>query len=213
MPYRRRTIRRRRLLRRPRRYIRRSRLPRTLPKRTFKVHHFKRSVQLTDINAPAGVAPSFGAYTINLNQLPNTTEFSNLFDSYRINKAVFKFIPNHNSSEYGTTVPPIGNFFTVIDYNDATAPAALADMMEYSTCKIRQGSRIITRVFTPASLDVVSAGAGTASVNPKWKQWLSCTSLDVNHYGLKWALDWNGTATSVTYKVYMTLYFSCKSVK
>lgn len=207
MAYRRKTT----MRRRPRRTRVRRRTRRSL--RTLKVYHFKRTVQLASITG--GLAQQFGALTFQLDDLPNYTEFTNLFDDYRINAVSLKFIPNRNSSDFagGVAPPGISNFYTVFDYNDATVPGAVNDLMQYPNLKITQSSRMLTRTLRPASLDVVSAGGTTASVNPKWKQWLSTASPDVNHYGLKYCLDAFSAANAVTYQVYATFYISCKSVK
>ena len=124
----RRTYRRRRLTRRPRRMMRRK-PSRPLAKRAMKVHHFRRTFKASNISSTTtGV---LGGYSFSLDQLPNYTEFTNLFDQYRINKIVVKFIPNHNSSDVSASTQVISNFNSVIDPTDATAPATGAELYEY----------------------------------------------------------------------------------
>lgn len=212
MPYvRRRRITRRRpsLRRRPRMLRRRSNYRRRVKTNPL-VHHFKRTVRLTPIAAGAAFA-GYG-YSFTLSQLPAVAEFTNLFDQYRINKIVLKFVPDKNSAEFGAATSPIPTFHTVLDYNDATAPATLNEMLEYANHRMTRGSAVHTRVFTPASLDAVAAGGATSLSNPTWKQWLSTSASNIDHFGLKAGWE-GGVVNSCNIFPYLTIYFSCKSVK
>lgn len=211
MAYRRRTILRRRP-RRTRRMIMRRRPRRLLSTRALNVHHFKRTFTLGQIGA--NVANVFGGYTFNINQLPNATEFTNLFDMYRINKIVVRFVPSQNSSD----VAPAGssfipNFHTVLDYNDATAPASLNEMYQYQNWRMSRGTGIHRRVFTPASIDYVNATAGANAGNPTWKQWISTSSPTIEHYALKYGVEAAAGVNEIVWTPYVTMYLSCKSVK
>lgn len=210
MPYRRTYRPRRTLRRRPRRMMRRRTLRRPLMRRAMKVHHFRRTFKASNIaSTTTGV---LGGYSFSLDQLPNYTEFTNLFDQYRINKIVVKFIPNHNSSDVSVGTQVISNFNTVIDPTDATAPTSGAELYEYQNWRLTRGISAHTRVFTPASLDVV-ATATTASANPTWKQWLATSSPDVKHYGLKYYAEPSNANGDTYWFPYITMYFSCKSTK
>lgn len=204
----------RRTLRRKRPFIRRRRIMRRprLTKRALLTHHFKRTFTLGTVSASAA-GPVFGATTFNLAQLPNSTEFTNLFDMYRINKVVIKFVPNHNSSDLATANQNIPNFHSILDYTDATAPASLSSMYEYANWKMSRGTSIHKRVFTPASLDFVNATAGANAGNPTWKQWISTTAPTIEHYAIKYALEQAVINAAVEFVPYVTMYFSCKSVK
>lgn len=203
--------RRRRYTRRPRRMMRRPR--RTLSKRSLNVHHFKRTFTLTDVNSSSAGNQFFG-YSFNLTQLPNFAEFTSLFDAYRINKILVKFVPNHNSSDVGVTAQNIPNFHSVLDYNDATAPASLNQMYEYANWKMTRGTAIHKRIFRPTTLDSVDTGSGAvSSSNPQWKQWINTGNANVNHYGLKVGIEISQATYDISWRPYITVYLSCKSVK
>lgn len=211
----RRTYRRRRptmrRLRRPvyRRRLRTSRRPRLS---SLKVHHFRRTFTLTQLGS-SNAGAVLGGYNFTLSQLPNYTEFTNLFDSYRINKILVKFIPSHNSSDVGAGGQYIPNFHTILDYNDSTAPASLNAMYEYQNWRMSRGVSAHKRIWTPASLDSVATTAGVASSNPTYKQWISTSSADIPHYGLKYGIEPSVALNDIVWSVYVTMYFSCKSVK
>lgn len=205
-----RTYKPRRNIRRKRPYRRRRIMRSRLTKRTLLVHHFKRTFTLTPI-VVSGASPVFGATTFNLSQLPNSTDFTNLFDMYRINKIVCKFVPNHDNSNIGAALIP--NFHTVLDYTDATAPASLNAMYEYANWRMSRGIAIHKRVFSPASLDFVNATAGANAGNPTWKQWISTSAPTIEHYAIKYAAEQAVATGDISWTPYITMYFSCKSVK
>lgn len=201
------TLRRRRPMRRRTMMRRRPRLS------SLKVHHFKRTFQATDIAGLAG-ADVLGAYTFRLDQLPNYTEFTNLFDAYRMNKIVIKFVPTANSSSVGSSLTdPLTQFHTVLDFDDATAPASLNAMYEYGNWRMSRGSVIHTRVFTPAVSLALLDGAGTTTGAQKYKQWISTTQPDVLHYGLKYCAAGQINNNDIIWRPYISVYFSCKSTK
>lgn len=211
MPYRR-TYRRRRTTRRPMRRMRRRIRTRRPSLKSLKVHHFKRTVALSQISS-SNTGLVAGGLTFNLGQLPNSTEFTSLYDMYRINKIAIKFVPAYNSSSVGTTAEYAPNFHSVIDATDATAPTTTSELFQYGNHRMTRGTQVHTRVFTPASLDFVNATAGSTAGNPTWKQWLSTSASTVEHYALKYAVEQGFTNNAITWSPYATFYFSCKAVK
>lgn len=199
--------RRRRTMRRPmRRLRRRMRIRRPLTRRSINSHHFKRTF-IGEILS-SGTSASFAGYSVNLSQLPNYTEFTTLFDQYRINKVVVKFVPSFTQDTIGSTeITP--NLQSVIDYNDVTTPTATSELLQYQSYRRTRGNQTHTRVFTPSTLVDIS---DTAS-SPKWKQWLSTANATLPHFGLKVALDATVVAGSAYYLPYFTVYLSCRSVK
>lgn len=199
-------MRRRRIVRR-----RRTRVPRMLKR--MNVHHFKRTFTLTPINS--ATSPVFGGYAFTLSQLPNASEFQNLYDQYRINKILIRFVPNRSESNVQTgTTAGIAQFNTILDYNDATAPTTLNELYEYANWRMTRGISIHKRLFTPASVDFVSGVGGAASgSNPTWKQWLSTSADGIQHFGLKYGLGATAAAQDIIITPYVTVFFSCKFTK
>jgi len=210
MPYRRNV---RRRLRRPlRRLRRRMRIRRPLRK-SLNTYHFKRTIAGTPLTC--NTTAQFGSYSFQFSQLTNATEFSNLFDMYRINKIVIKFVPNHNSSEVGAT-KFIPNFHSVLDFNDGFAPTALTQLYEYQSWRMTRGYASHTRAFIPAVLYATQDGTLPGSGSPasmKLKQWVSTSETDVYFYGLKWGIEAANAAADVSWTPFITYYYSCKSVK
>lgn len=201
----------RRRLRRPlRRLRRRMRIRRPLSKRALNTYHFKRTFAGSPVSS--STSPVFGAYTLQFSNLPNNSDFTNLFDMYRINKIVVKWVPNHDASEIGST-KGIPDFHSVLDFTDGNAPTSLNEMYEYQSWRMTRGTRIHTRSFIPSVLiDALEITPNQASA-PKFKQWISTAQTDVAFLGVKYAVGATTASADVSFTPYVTYYYSCKSVK
>lgn len=201
-----------------RRFVRRRR---TFPRRRFpRIYHFKRTVGLGEIEVVT--ADVKRVETVSLASIQNHADFTNLFDAYRINKAVIKYLPRQNvvvgnmpvAQTTVTNGQPV--CITAIDYNDNNSGFSQADLLEYQNHRIHKGFGPITRKWTPAVEVAVEGSTGAAIVgNQKFKQWIDVAAFDARHHGLK-AIFSPVSANSTTgylYEVFLTLYFSCKQVK
>lgn len=158
------------------------------------VQYFKRSVYVPGATQANSTATVYGSSIFNLNAIPNATEFTNLYDQYKINLVKFQLIPRGNASDIqnGTTTGQSMGVFSAIDYDDNTAPTSIDELMQYQNMKMTRSHQIHKRVFKPrARINIVgAAGAGVngqifGSRNP----WIDCNAPTVPHYCLKWALQ------------------------
>jgi len=134
----------------------------------------------------------YGAQEFMLSQLPNYTEYTALFDQYRIMKVEVDFFPlsigvtNNNSSN--TIVNFASRLITAIDYDDSTAPSSTDALRQYSTAKVNLITDRFSRDFVPAISTMVYEGVSSTAYEPGFKKWLSTNDPNVPHYGLKWAV-------------------------
>jgi len=219
MPYSRKkvTFKRGRFARRRRFYSRRSRVGRQVGP---KIHYFKRVYKQTV--TVTGDADKFvallsadaGGYNrFRLSDCPNYTDFTNLYDSYKICGIKRKYVWDKNGADAeDNTVQEIPRLITVNDFNDISAPANENEMLEYASCKITRLSKVTKRYFTP-SIVINDAGQGNFQVQKR--QWFDCaTGADQNHSGLKEALITTSTdpdADLGTLYIYTTLYLAFRS--
>lgn len=215
---------RRRLRRRPRNMIRRRPvMRRTRAPQRMMAHWFKRTCKLGNISAsisggvPSGIA---SAYSFSLSQLPSFTEFTNLYDQYKITGAKMSFVPGATEALYSplsgvASQHGYNRFHSVIDYDDSTPPISEDQMLQYQSVKTTNGLRTHTRYLKPKVLREVYRSALTTGYNPTASQWIDTVQNDVPHYGLKVWCDapFSSTNASITYTVYLTLYFGCKNVR
>jgi len=198
---------RRRAVRRPRRRaaLRRSRMPRSMVQ---SVHYFKRSVWLPS-QFTMGAAAVFGALNFNLNALPNATEFTTLFDQYKICNVKVSFMPRGNSAEGGTN-NNIGKLFTVIDYDDDTAPTSIDQLMQYPNLTTTAASRTLTRSLKPKFAASVYQTAVLSGYGAR-TGWLDCDATVVPHYGIKYAAQ--ATAGANIFDLKIDYIIACKGIR
>lgn len=194
-----------------RRLIRRRQLARPMRRmpRQPNVYHFKRKFFLIDaIVVNSGVDDKRGI-GFALQNLPNFTDFTNLYDMYRINKVVYKIIPKYTQQTITALTNNVQQIHSVLDYDDITAPGTISDLTQYQNHKMTRGNQIHTRVIVPKVLNT-TAGLNTA---PKSYQWLDCDNTGIVHRGLKLYIPAPGSAgLTLSYDVEATFYVSFKHV-
>jgi len=183
------------------------------------MHHFRRNTSFDFIymQPEGGSAPSYAqGYQFQLDQLPNYTEFTNLFDMYRINYVVMRFIPT--GTQVQTNVD--GNneevplMYVVIDYNNAGVPADQNELKQYGNCKVMAINRPFTLKFRPrTATPVYRDGASSAYLQNDAKLWLDCNYADIPHYGVRLYVP-GGTQRNVyRVRLELTYYVSFRNTK
>lgn len=121
-----------------------------------------------------------------LSDLVNYTEYTALWNEYRINWVDVTFIFNRNNSQVpdpSYTSIQLPNLITAADPNDATIPA-FSELMQIPNVRVDRLDKVIKRrVYPKASLAAYS-GAFTSYANAG-KVWLDTNSPGVRYYGLK----------------------------
>lgn len=181
------------------------------------VHAFVRTVQFASSNFDA-TGNKFQAFTFALSDLPNYSEFTNLYDQFQIVAVKFEIIPKFNAvdlnpmSTWSQGVLP--NIHSVLDYNDSTAPTSLTEMMQYKNYRRSRGNQIHKRYFKPATLSQNYESAVSTSYTSKWKDWISTDDPTTPYYCIKVCWDACGVVEyQPTYDIYAKYYFQCKSTK
>lgn len=232
----------------PRRYVRRrnvfrrkrrtTRYPRPAlkyrRKRIARIYHFKRTtatipfVGQGDVRTLTQTANTqHHAAEFMLNQLPNYTEFTNLYDQYKITKIVCKLIPMLNGNgnvpvayaQTDTVSSPSnpGLLISVLDYDDATPLSLIGDYLQYQNVRKQPAimNRTHTRVIVPrVRKNVLQGGGGDMPAMIGKPGWIDCQYANIPHYGLKLFLDTHtGGAFAQTYQLMTTFYVKFKNVR
>jgi len=194
------------------------------------LHNFSRKTGTTTIlhgtvNTGVDNYKAF-AYSFDLTQLPNYTDFTSLFDVYRINQVVVTFMfqgcVNNTADTYFSAVLP--RMITTTDVDDATLPTASSagwdELCEYQTSKIRQVGNGAQSLFKyrikPHVTTEVYKSAITTGYAPKKGVWLDCGNPDIPHFGLKGLINVptaNTGGNTFTYRwdVFSTYYLSLRN--
>jgi len=144
-----------------------------------KVYTFSRSFSAVNLTAGTSVDVS-GSIVVSLNNLPNYTEITNLFDEYRIMQVVCEFLPFTNTNN----APPL---YTAIDPDDGVTPTSADQLRQLDTCRIVPSNVYFERTFTPMVSAALYTGSFTGYGNIRPTQvWIDNASPNVQHYGLKY---------------------------
>lgn len=144
------------------------------------------------VSSSAAEMDGFISWT--LANLPDATEFTTLFDQYRIVHVDMEFMPTFNQNVPATSTGYLP-IVTAIDYDDSTT-ATYAQLGEYESAQYNVPEQRFVRSVVPAIAIAAYSGVFTSFANRRM-QWLDCASPSVVHYGLKWAIP--QTAATVTY--------------
>lgn len=193
----------RRPMTRKRRFVRRSTIPRSIGNPNQKVYFFKRHAvdePLLAVEAvPGTITDTLSTYDFTLASVPNYTEFTHLFDFYKINRVVFQIWPRMSgnfdtSFNAATSTVSDLRLFTAIDYNDNSAPASVNIIRTYPNCKVTRFMNGQKRALSPKYNDPDNI--------VEWKgknPWISTANPTVPHYALKVGVDMsNFNAANVT---------------
>lgn len=177
-------------------------------------HNFKRTTQLANL-ATSSIAPGYRSYTFHLDQLPGVSDFTTLYDQYRINGVKLEFVPQISGMDGNpnTTLYAMPNIHMVIDRDD-TNTLALTDMMQYTGYKRKRGHLSCSVYFKPSVLTEVFRSAVSTSYVPKTGQFIDMAAPNVPHYGVKVIVDQGpGSGIQWAWTVFATYYFTCKNVR
>jgi hypothetical protein len=184
-------------------------LPMAVPKKD-QIATFRRTYSLATISANTG--DTVNAFQFSLSQVPNATDFTNLYDQYRILEAIVTFMPYSTATLSSTETSSFpGIMSSWIDYDDANLPANQAEGQQYDSFQRNVSTDPFERIIHPHSAVASYSGAFTSYDN-LYGQWHDAASPAVQHYGLKTVITQSTYATSTRiYDVQVTLTIQCKS--
>lgn len=188
-----------------RRFRRRSRTDRN----GQKVYYFKRFSNAYTGFIVDNVGERFLTVNFSLNDVPNYTEFTAMFQLYKINAVKLHILPPQTMSNSLLTInnaQPSARLFSCID-TTGNAYATINDMRQNQTLRFTSVLRPHKRyVYKPKILD-----GSSYNVSP----WMSTSSPSTNYYCLDLGCEPIGstTTTSMTFSIEATLYLSFKGTK
>jgi hypothetical protein len=176
-------------------------------------------LQITNITT----GPTLGSIKFNLGQCLNNTAFTDLFDQYRINLVVVKFMPQNtqivNKPYDDTTTPTTGGFipkFVVCqDRDDATVPASYNEVKARQRSILVEATKPITIKMRPSRL-IASYNTGATDFGftvDTTRRWINTANQNMDHFGLKYALEPASPANAFSYNVEIYYYMSFKNRK
>lgn len=172
----------------------------------------------------------YSSQTFNLGSVTNYTEFTQLFDQYKICmiKMVFTFGKTDATMNTSGVQPPGGQTLTSvmpsfqwwIDRDDDTAPT-IAEASQVERVHRVQMSHPVKVVLKPNILVMAYEGLTGTAYSPAYR-WIDCSDHTTPHYGIKYILDGSGvyrtpdTVNDIvlgTFTVDTTYYLAFKNVR
>lgn len=168
-----------------------------------------RQAQFNAAQIPQSIGINF-----RLDNIPNVGEFTGLYDQYMIKAVKVTMIPRVTEAPVGSSVNTLANMWSVIDYDDSSAPANIDTMLQYQNVKHTQMNRTHTRYIKPCVADEYFATGVLTTYGARRNVWLDCSNSGVEHYGLKIYLDALPlTAVPIQYDVITKFYLAFKNVR
>jgi hypothetical protein len=165
------------------------RIPRLMFEKLDRVYRFRRHSPPTSISQVA-LTDTLGAFTFTLNVVNGYTEFTTLFDSYRIAFLEVKFHPIYSMQALSTSALITPRLITAIDLDDATTPGTLGELAEYGTQKQTNFNEPHVRTIAPRAAKALYGGGAFTSYGMAEKDlWVDCNSPSVAYYALKYGVE------------------------
>lgn len=179
------------------------------------IYPFVRRLTSSDVSQVAG-ADTFKTYRFELNDVSDTADFTDLFDQYRFRAVRMEFRPRFNYANPGdVTVNRLPRFYSVIDYDDNTAPTLINQLREYQTCKETRWDQDHVRMIAPRIAVGVLDNAAISSLKNTKADWIDLAYLTVNHFGIKIAIEGGvaGQANLQSWSVDLEYFLEFKQVR
>jgi len=173
------------------------------------VHKFRRNVQKGSLTASA-VGPAFIALNFALSDVPSSTDFTTLFDQYRIDYVVIRAIPVRGNVHDITAGTNYATTLSVIDYDDSTTPASMNELREFETVMSHHALDTIVRTVRPRIAVAAYSGVFTSFANVG-KTWIDVASPSVQHYGCKIGIDTCVAGALPVWQIECTYFIHCRN--
>lgn len=157
------------------------------------------------------------ALSFQLSDLPNYTQFTNLYDQYRILAVKVEFVARTPPVQYygvsaiSSSAPVL---YTAIDLDDVTTPTSTT-LLAHESCKFHgaftpMSTNKYVRWLKPATAVEMYQTGGFGGYGARQNQWIDTTSSSVQHYGIKWWIATAATTPAYYYDVVFTYYMEFK---
>lgn len=168
---------------------------------------------------PANSDSNFRLLAFRMEELPNDTEFSNLFRYYRLEAVKVNLINRFNVSlnEYGTKALPVFMYSIAPDMTYLDAPTTAQQLRERSNLKMKfigdkNNQRSVSIYLKPRvtpELRDLAGNTGASVLDYNKAKWFSWDNKIMEHTGLLLNFDTSHISTETIVDVEVKYYFSC----
>jgi hypothetical protein len=163
-------------------------------------------------NISSAVTNTYLAYSFTLGDVPNSTEFTGMFDQYRFKRVMFVALPHCTYNPVAAAANSTTKLLITPDYDDDTVLSAENDILQYPSVEIYNFDKEIRKTITPRMAVAAYSGAFTSYANMD-NQWIDAASPSVKHYGLKIVILAASTALLSGWRVFLTYDLEFRNVR
>lgn len=168
------------------------------------------------------IVTEFGNATTVNTAIAGSTEFTTLFDQYRIDKVEMQCFYSATVTDgvAGSNIP-MPCMYIVNDYTDTNVAAGTTNLAEYSQARVVQFSQsapmIRHTLYKPSAKIDMRITGGTQPAGEARSPWLSTSFPDVNHFAIKCQaigipfFDPNSVTGSMLFQ--FKIFYTCKNAK
>jgi len=142
------------------------------------------------------------AMNFTLSSVYGSSDFSAVFDQYRLRAVSFTMSPRPGPPFTGNgNIEP--RLWTAIDYDDSNNVIRSA-IEQYDTCVVSPPTTGVVRTFIPRCALAAYSGSFTSYANVQ-DTWFDIASPNVQHYGIKVVIE-SGISTQIQLRAYAVSY-------
>lgn len=175
-------------------------------------YKFSRSFDLG--TAPRAAVDQGYAYPFSLNQVPSSSEFTTLFDKYRITSIDLTFSYWRTGHPAGSTDDVWPAMYLYMDDDDAAIPTTKSEVLERMSVQRVSFSPTRQTISVKINPRWVQSRAGTSTNLAPVNSWIDMSTPGVQHYGVKaWVDFYNNSSGNVQIGVNGVMHFECNNVR
>lgn len=165
------------------------------------VYKFSRTINERYDFSTDGINPTLVAFVFTLDQLPDYTDFTRLFDMYKIQKIEIQWNPEYTELTDAALVSNAVNVYvnSVVDLTDASAPSSVDELLQSQQLQQTSVTKVHSRKWQPTFL---MGGLVPCSC------WLPTSSPSERHYCVKVAVPPTGVAMTFRSRAKFSLEFA-----
>jgi len=177
-------------------------------------HCFKRNYDVGTIAGSVAYAPYLGSHSFALTYLPNVTEFTNLYDQYKVTHIKLRYHLRQDPGAQTAVNSVYPRMFYCIDRDDASIPTSIDSLRQHQDVKMKTlaPNRDIVINYKPTTLRSLYVSAISTTYEAVSNIWCDMANINLPFYGMKYAFDYL-TNTDYRVDVEATVYFRCKNVR
>lgn len=134
----------------------------------------------------------WGQITFALSEVPNYSEFTALFERYRLTGVALRYRLTRTDDSTASLKGYIPTLVAVKDYDDSSTPTSFNELCQYPQAKtmVFASDKTYYRQFIrPACQTATYRTALSTGYSPSWTTWIATVNPDVPHYGMKYAWE------------------------